>query len=246
MFGFLKRVFAGRRDADWSDEEFERAFDEKQAGLEGLLGPMHDLVGHSLIPFEMGGPLHVYYFCEHIEGTMCASMQLIDPEGNGPIAVDGRRFELVMATREDPPGRSYEPGLDLQAALKTATLIDEKEHTRRLCRIMTCIAMYAEGATLGPGHTCDIPWDDDEDDDEASNAQAGDAPQRLCHVILDEYDPRGVGFRVGEHEHLLMLIIEILESERDYALEHGGQALLRKLKDAGVYPYSDLPRQPVV
>jgi hypothetical protein len=42
-----------------------------------------------------------------------------------------------------------------------------------------------------------------------------------------------------------VLCIEVFPSEMKHAMENGSASLLRKLKAAGHYPYSDLDREPV-
>lgn len=45
---------------------------------------MHGIVGHAIIPFSIGGAVDMYYFTDHIKGTGFATMELLNPDGNGP------------------------------------------------------------------------------------------------------------------------------------------------------------------
>jgi len=65
-------------------------------------------------------------------------------------------------------------------------------------------------------------------------------------VILDAYRKPGVDFVIGSHRHGLLLVIEVFRSEMAYAMKHGSQSLLNKLREKGYYPYSDLDREPVI
>ena len=69
---------------EFSDEEYECHCEAKKAALECILGPMHDLVAHAIIPFQVGGTVDMYYFPNGIPGTGFATMELIEPDGSGP------------------------------------------------------------------------------------------------------------------------------------------------------------------
>ena len=60
-------------------------------------------------------------------------------------------------------------------------------------------------------------------------------------LIFDAY-----GSAKHHPEFGLLAIIEVHRSEMEYARKKGGAKLIRKLKKAGYYPYSDLDRPPVV
>ena len=44
----------------------------------------------------------------------------------------------------------------------------------------------------------------------------------------------------------LLAVIEVFRTEMEYARKNGGAKLLKRLKEKGYYPYSDLDRKPVV
>jgi Suppressor of fused protein (SUFU) len=50
---------------------------------------------------------------------------------------------------------------------------------------------------------------------------------------------------IGEKKHGLLLMIEIHREELDFARKYNSRELLKRLKEAGHYPYSDLDRKPV-
>jgi hypothetical protein len=66
-----------------SFEQYQRQYELKRQGLERVLGKMHDLVGHAIIAFEVGGAVDMY-FPNAIDGTRLATMELIEPDGSGP------------------------------------------------------------------------------------------------------------------------------------------------------------------
>ena len=65
-------------------------------------------------------------------------------------------------------------------------------------------------------------------------------------MVFDLYEPNGKKFKIGNREHHLLLCMQIFRSEMDYAKQHGSDELFNLLKEKGIYPYSDLDREPVI
>ncbi len=207
-----------RKHATFPPEEYERHAAAKQAGLERVLGRMHDLVSHSVFPFEIGGAVDLYYFPHGIPGVGFATMELIRPDGSGPRPGRIGTYELVGFTRHPMP-----PDLE------------DREHPfrkieNRMRVLFTTIGMHASEAVLNPGETCEIPGDEDS--------------PGAC-LVFDEYAPDGKRLTIDGRRHGLLLCIEVFREEMKYAMKHGTRSLLAKLKEAGHYPYSDLDRRPV-
>jgi hypothetical protein len=99
-----------------------------------------------------------------------------------------------------------------------------------MCGILTITGFYSHEAVLNPGETCEIPGKEGE-------------PNKC--LILDEYKPDGKVFEIDSEKHCLLLCIEVFRSEMEYAMNHGSATVLKKLKEKGYYPYSDLDRAPV-
>ncbi len=205
----------------FSQEEYERHHEAKKAALERILGPMHDMVGHAIIPFQVGGAVDMHYFVDGIPGTGFATMELIEPDGSGPKPNEVGTYELVAFTKLRKP-----PGDERANEGHPFNRIE-----RRMCGIMTTVGFYSYEAVLNPGDTCEVPGKEGE-------------PNRC--LVLDEYDPDAKGFTVDGRKHCLLLCIEVFREEMEYAKQNGSDALLRRLKDAGHYPYSDLDREPVL
>lgn len=219
--GFFSKLFGRKKDEkitepEFSDEQFEKDYEMKKKGLEDVLGEMYDLVGHAIIPFSIGGAVDMYYFRNHISGTGFATMELLDPAGNGPKPNRVGTYELVAFTKE--------PYNEKDGDETAFNLIE-----RRVCGIFTAIGNYSFQAVLNPNETCEIPSDKDEN---------------IC-LVFDNYQPDGKGFVVDGRRHHLLLCLEVFRSEMEFARENGSESLLTKLKDAGYYPYSDLTREPV-
>lgn len=215
--GIVTRIvdFLARRRRSSLDPEV--AYRLKQEGLERVLGPMHEYVGHAIIPYEVGGAVDMYYFPQPDGTTAFATMELLSASGDGPRRSRIGTYELVAFTRHRVT--SPEPNPAFEAI------------ERRTCGIFTVIGRYSQEAVLNPLETCDIPGEDG-------------APGKS--LVFDEYAKPGVPFTVGRRRHGLLLCIEVHPSELAFARAHGTQELLRRLKEAGHYPCSDLDRPPVV
>lgn len=235
-------VFLKQRAADmqkdkpeFSDEEYERDYEVKKAAIERILGPMHDLVGHAIVPFQVGGAVDMYYFPNGIPGTGFATMELIEPDGTGPKPNRIGTCELVAFTKHGiavealdviAPGEDDSPDSDDQS--EPPSPYDKME--RRMCGILTGVGFYSYDAVLNPGDTCELPGDEGE--------------PNTC-LIFDEYSPDGIPFEIDGKRHCLLLCLEVFRSEMEYAMQHGSAPVLQRLKEAGHYPYSDLDRRPV-
>lgn len=208
----------------WS--EFRRA---KQAALEKFLGPMDDVIGHAIVPFDAGGSVDLFFFPACRRGTVVVTMDLIDPNGNGPQSTQLGPYELVICTRLR---RASAYAIDPETGEMSPDVDDERFAliTGWFCRLLTAIARDALKAEIQPGDAYEFP------------AEEGEPAH---YVIFDRFDSGGQLFEVEGKKYGLLLCLEIFPSELEYAQTHGTEALIARLKEAGVYPYSDLDRQPV-
>ncbi|MCB0649453.1 MAG: suppressor of fused domain protein [Saprospiraceae bacterium] len=218
---FLKRLFQKKsknKPREFSNEEFERDYELKSLGLEKVLGPMHNLVGHSVIPFDLGGSVDLYYYLNHIPGTGFATMELLDPDGNGPLPNRYGTYELVAFTKE-----CYSSGDDVANPFNIIA--------NSICSILTTIGLYSRQAVLNPKETMEIP--------------TGEGKESIF-IVFDLYEPEGKKFIVGHRHHHLLLCMQVFKSEMNFARKNGSAALIEMMKTTGNYPYSDLDRTPVV
>jgi hypothetical protein len=219
---FFKKIFGGDKkkepisEPEFSQEQYDKDYEEKEKGLEVVLGKMYGMVGHAIIPFEVGGAVDMYYFPNHIQGTGFATMELLDPKGNGPKPNRLGTYELVAFTKE-----LY------NESEKSPTAFNLIE--RRVCGIFTTIGNYSFQAVLNPNETCEVPTDGEEN---------------RC-LVFDNYQPDNKQFKIGDRNHHLLLCLEVFRSEMEFARQNGSEELFNKLKAAGHYPYSDLEREPV-
>jgi hypothetical protein len=202
---------------EFTEQEHELDYEQKSKGLENVLGKMHDLVGHAIIPFAVGGAVDMYYFPNHIKGTGFATMELLEPDGTGPLPNRLGTYELVAFTKHD-----YNNSEDTQTPFN---LIE-----RKVCGFFTTIGFFSRQAVLNPNETCEVP--------------NGEGEENTC-LVFDLYQPDNKEFRIGERKHDLLLCLQVFRSEMEFSRSNGSEELFKKLKEAGHYPYSDLDRQPV-
>lgn len=220
---FFKNLFGGRKKEielptrEFTEEEYNKDYELKEQGLERVLGKMHGIVGHAIIPFSVGGAVDMYYFKNHIKGTGFATMELLNPDGYGPKPNRIGTYELVGFTKLD-----YNENEENQTEFNTIE--------RRFCGIFTTIGNYASQAILNPNETIEVPNGTDENN---------------C-LILDNYRPDNKEFKIEERSHHLLLCLEVFRSEMEFARKNGSDKLINLLKEKGFYPYSDLDRKPVV
>jgi len=220
IMNFFKKLFgkAEKPQAkEFSEEDYELDYEQKSQGLENVLGKMHGLVGHAIIPFSVGGAVDMYYFPNHIQGIGFATMELLEPDGSGPLPNRLGTYELVAFTKHD-----YNDNEDTPTAFN---LIE-----RTVCGFFTTIGFYSRQAILNPNETCEVP--------------NGQGEENSC-LVFDLYEPEGKKFKIGERQHHLLLCIQVFRTEMEFARANGSEELFKKLKNAGHYPYSDLDREPV-
>ena len=218
MFEKIKKfIIRKKKRRQFSAEEYEVHAELKKEGLEKILGKMYGKVLHAIIPFHIGGAVDLYFFTETLEGTGIVTMELIDPDGSGPQPSQIGTYELLAFKKQKLNTQSSEDELNKLGY-----------HLRN---IFTTLGRYSYEAELNPLETVEVPL--------------GKGQPHTC-LILDEFKKEGTDFMIGKNKHGLLLVIEIYHSEMKYAIEHGGEKLLEKLKEKGYYPYSDLDRDPVV
>jgi len=229
MFKWIKRILPfGKKE--FTPEELEALYEAEEKGLEKILGPIDDVVGHALIPFQVGGAVDMYYFSKHLPGTVFATIELINPDGTGPKPNRIGTYELMTCTKLKRNPESKETYQERNKRVGEGRLTPFEEMECRMKGIMTSIGFYSFDAVIQPGETAELPLDDNE----------------TVPLVFDEYSTPENPFQINGKRHGLLLIMEIFPSELEYARNNGSGALFEKLKAQGVYPYSDLDRQPVI
>ncbi|MBI1372717.1 MAG: hypothetical protein GC159_08150 [Phycisphaera sp.] len=208
----------GSKPEEFDEAAAEAWYEHKSRLLEDSLGAEHDIVMHAIIPYSVGGGLDLYYYPNGVSGTAIATKELSVVPGQGSANRVYRNYELVMFTPH---------ALDLDNAGDDDTPFGKSHAT--INRVLNAIARYSEIASLNPHETSEFP------------DGFGDLSGKC--FIFD-------GYALHDDEQTdrfgLLLIMEVFRSEMQYAMDNGGAKLIKLLRDAGHYPYSDLDRAPVV
>jgi len=110
---------------------------------------------------------------------------------------------------------------------------DQNENFRkvegRINIILTSLANYSFQTVINPNETAELP---------------GENPSDTSYIVFDKFDTRGIPFEFKKYG--LLLAVEVHKSELEYARANGTAELIKKLRTAGVYPYSDIDRAPVL
>ena len=129
-----------------TEEELEAWYEEKSKMMEGVLGKEHDMVRHSLIPFAVGGALHLYYYPNGIEGVAIATKELANTPASGSRNDHFTVYELAMFTRLS---------LDMDNSNNPDTPFGQAHRTMNSA--LNAIGAYSAEATLNPNETCEFP-----------------------------------------------------------------------------------------
>lgn len=198
-------------------QQEDRWFEQKSDIMERRLGQEHDVVMVSSVPFEYGGPLPLYYYPNDILGTGIASKSL-SLKGSESVSNEKyQSFELLMFTKNK---------IDLESAYDTDSAFGQAH--LNISNIINPIAEFAQRVTLNPYETCEFPED---------------LPE-IGGKCLIFHDYRSDTEEVESFG--LMLVMEIFPSELAFARRYHPSILITLLTEHGVYPYSDLNREPVV
>ena len=216
----FKNLFKKKLSEEEASLLEEQWYDQKSQLMENILGSEYEYVMHSIIPYEVGGSLHFYYYAQP-DGTAIATKELSYASGAPNSNNSFGRFEFVIFTKDVLPN-------SVGDQVFQSSYGEHFDHTQK---ILNAIARYSETTTINPYETCEFP-EDFEDNDIGGRCLIFSA---YGSGSDDKYQPFG-----------LMLVMEVFRSEMDYAREHGGIHLINKLKDAGYYPYSDLSRNEVI
>jgi hypothetical protein len=113
------------------EDEWGEWWDARVAAIETVLGPCHDVVGHAVIPFDIGsdngGGADIIYFKRHINGIVSVTSELIGRDDQ--VENELGNYELMICHRDEEDW-----GAD----------------------IISRLAYYTLEARISPGETMDI------------------------------------------------------------------------------------------
>tara|TARA_R110000737_G_scaffold251825_4_gene261420 strand:+ start:2144 stop:2788 length:645 start_codon:yes stop_codon:yes gene_type:complete len=207
--GFLSKLFGRKTGADWTE-----IADEKRAHFAKHLGEPTDSVIFSPLPFQFGGMVNLWVFPNKIPGAILTTMQLVAPgrtdQKKGPLG----KYELAMAVKED-----------LSTVEQLQAESDNPDSSLNLVRrLITAISGYSQMAVLQPGETAELPTEDPE--------------EPSIYLLFDTIIKPDNATLIGNDTLALLLIMKITKQDFVYKETHGGEALIKQLKEAKRYPYT--------
>lgn len=189
----------------------------KTAFMERTLGPEHNVVTHAIIAYAVGGPLDLYYYPDGSYGTAIATKELSETPNEGSSNRVYRSYELVMFTRQ--PFRLDDAD--------DSTKPFGRAH-RNITAILNRVARYSETDRLNTFDTFEFSEDMER---VGGKCLIFDGLASYSNDMVQDFG--------------LLAVIETFRSEMQSARESGGAKLVEKLKAHGIYPCSDLNREPV-
>ena len=219
MFNRIRKIF-GRQREDLDERDWEQLSEAKDAALREVLGTPHEIMLHAPIPYFLGGALDLYPYPDPGGGTLYVTQEVIERGGPKPGKLG--RYELAAYTR-----------IPFEAKVNHVQTAANLPGIGLIARMLNPIARYSSMAVLNPGETMEIPGEKEDGSD-------------ALHVLLDRLDTGGREFRILGEKCGLLLCIAIHRTECNFAKANGTDVLLKRLKSAGIYPYSHLGRAPVV
>ncbi|WP_286762443.1 MULTISPECIES: hypothetical protein [Rhodopirellula] len=202
-------------DAD-SNFNIQEWHDYKARQIEQWIGKQHEHVLHSIIPFPAGGALDLYHFdLPQQQGTAVVTMELCDAPGRGPCNSSFAGYELAMFTRVP-----FEPNA---AQDKTASAGSDYI---RFTTILNTLALHCLQVPVERFDTCEFSAETNE--------------LRGSYFVFDAISPESTPNQFG-----IMVPLEILATEFEFAQQEGGKELVRLLRQNGYHPFSTTNRLPV-
>ncbi len=201
-----------------SDETdlYGRALELRVPALENIFGK-HEQYLISPIPFYLGGDPTIVGFPHHLSGTVFCTSEMTGDWGSDQKTDDGQEREFVIVTRPNSP---------LNPRSKNGKVAEKGW----VGVILSGLAKYSCQAVMRSGDTVG-PWE-----------EMSATPYGLLYSLTSTRKR----FEFGGRSYGLLLCMLISESEAAYRRENGVDALVKALRVAGAFPYSDPERASVV
>jgi len=209
-----------KRKAEKEEALEEKAYHVKDGYIQTIFGKEHDMVGHAIIPYCVGGAFDQYYYPNYCDGTAIVTKELVGHKFDSPKNDIYDAYELVIVTRN-----------------KIHCLMGEGEHEYDdgyFIGILNAIGRYSAMAKLNPYETIEFP-------DGFENEKLS----KRC-IIIDAISEPLCNAETNNKKFGLMLIMEIHRDEMEFAMQQKGKELIEKLKQKGVYPYTGINRPSVL
>tara|TARA_A100001391_G_scaffold203576_2_gene196367 strand:+ start:388 stop:1056 length:669 start_codon:yes stop_codon:yes gene_type:complete len=209
---------------NWYDEDI---YDLKSLHFKSVLGEPHQTMLGALLGWDVGGPVDLWIYLNHIDATVFTTMQLVVPGSKEQKHNTLGMYELAAATRHFPnPVDEGNPPKE-----RTNDTPYDKA-SLEIRSMLTMMARYSGMRALNPNETAEIPSDD--------------PGEEATYMIFDTLIGNEHHLELSGEPYGILLVTRVFKSEIDYARKNGTQLLIEKLKAANVYPLSDLDREPVI
>lgn len=139
--------------------------------------------------------------------------------------------ELITLNPKERPKKNVRGHFELCACVPPSIKRDDPASLKLINAMLNPTARYASMASLNPGETAEIP---------------GEKEGESIPLMFDLFEAGGGEFKLGSERFHLLLCMALHPTELAFARKNGRGAIVEKLKQAGVYPYSYLNRPPVV
>ena len=196
----------------------EKAYIVKDKYIESIMGKGHDMVGHAMIPFSVGGAFDQYYYPNYCDGTAMVTKELVNHKFDSPQNNVYDAYELVIVTKNKIHCLMGESGLEYDDG--------------PFFGILNAVGKYSLMAKLNPFETIEFPDD------------FGDLSKKC--LIIDALSEPLCNEETRNKKFGLMLIMEIHRDEMEFAMQQKGRELIEKLKEKGIYPYTGINRRSVL
>ncbi|MCL2474648.1 MAG: suppressor of fused domain protein [Chloroflexi bacterium] len=207
-----------KRKADKEEKLEDDAYQIKDKYIESIMGKEHDMVGHAIIPYCVGGAFDQYYYPDFCNGTAIVTKELVNYKFNSPKNDIYDAYELVIVTRNK---------------INTSGELALEYDDGPFIEILNMLGRYSTTAKLNPFETIEFP-----DGFENENLS------RRC-LIIDAISEPLCNEETHNRKFGLMLIMEIHRDEMEFAMQQKGKDLIEKLKQKGIYPLTGVNRPSV-
>lgn len=209
---------------NWFDEDI---YETKSLHFKSVLGDPHPTLIAALIGWDLGGPVDLWIYPNHNSGTIFTTMQLVIPGDKSRDQNQLGMYELAAATRHQP-----QPHTDNSTQENTGEQTPFDNMVLEIRTLLTGAARYSGECPIEPLETAEVEADEP-------------GVENTC-LIFDTLIGRVAGLELSGEPYGVILVMKVHPSELQYARQNGTPALIGKLKDTGVYPFSDLDRESVV
>ncbi|QDU32427.1 hypothetical protein KS4_04590 [Poriferisphaera corsica] len=222
---WLQKLWAAGGVAEAGGVDLDAFYHDKIKAMGKLLGHRQPFVFKDLLK---DGKIEVREFEGKLTGTTMATVQMIGPDGSGPLPNKLGTYELVMFTKIKRP-----EGFVIRYNANDVTEFDRSYFKLYLTLrdIMDKVAKLAKDEVIQPKDALDISCE---------------VTGRTYHCVFDELKFKRNHFEFEGQDHGLLLCVLVFESEYIFAKNNGVRALMNEFKKSEIYPYSTLKRKPVI